>query len=195
MTPPLGAVPDRPEQVYDSAARSANLSSHKPVMGGSPSPLAQRRVLATQRQATALALRGHGMTFAAIAKELGYGGPKAAAQAVEAALKGTMERTRAQYLAEVNSRLDSWLLAMSERLQRGEPRAVEVGIQIEARRASMLGLDAPKKIEISDSQLEEERERLRTEVTVLRQIGPGTEAGDVVDGEIVEDPGTAPGPG
>jgi hypothetical protein len=180
MTPPLSAVPDTPVP-----ERGNMTQSNAPLArGGSPSPLSQRRVLAAERHRKALSLRGFGLTYDAIAKELGYSSSQTAKQAVAAALKSLGDQTRAEYIAEVNARLDQGLVALSERLQRGEPRAWEVVVQIEARRAAMLGLDAPKKVEITDSQLEEERERLRAEVTVLRSIEAPS---DVVDAEIVED--------
>lgn len=44
-------------------------------------------------------------------------------------------------------RLDHYLAAMSDKVDKGEPRAIEVALQVGTRRAKLLGLDSPERIE------------------------------------------------
>ena len=110
------------------------------------SKTSKRRLKARERWLEALELRKRGLTFAAIAKELGYADAATAYNAVMSALKETF-REPAEELRDLEAtRLD----AMQEKLSSNiGPDNVGMGVidrilRIMERRARMLGLDTQK---------------------------------------------------
>lgn len=110
-----------------------------------------RKISAVERHARALELRKLGLTYQQIADQLGYAGNQGAYKAIQAALRKTIQEP-ADELRQVEClRLD---LLLKENL-RGlltedvykRARATEVCLGIMDRRAKLLGLDAPKKVE------------------------------------------------
>lgn len=108
-----------------------------------------RRLAAHQRQLRALELRLAGVTYQQIADELAYAGRQGAYKAVESALKLTLQEP-AEALRRLSSeRLDRATLAIWRAVSAGDLRAIETMLRIEARRARLLGLDAPARSELS----------------------------------------------
>ena len=106
-----------------------------------------RRVQAHDRHLQALELRKAGATYQSIADKLGYSCAKGAHKAVASALKATL-REPADGVRELEiARLDAMLLPLWRRVQNGDERAVDRVLKIMERRAKLLGLDAPAKIE------------------------------------------------
>jgi hypothetical protein len=108
----------------------------------------EKRLTAVERQRAALELRKAGKSYEAIAQELGYGGPSSAHNAVKAALRKTLQEPADDLRALEVARMDAMLDGLWPKVLDGNPRAVEVAIKVLERRARLLGLDAPQKINI-----------------------------------------------
>lgn len=110
-----------------------------------------RRLAAARRQLEALELRMSGLTFRAIARRMGYGGPSGAHRAVMAALNRTVDEPSDELRRLELERLDKlqimpWKLATVT----GDLKAVDAVLAIMQRRARMLGLDSPIEYTIED---------------------------------------------
>jgi len=101
------------------------------------------------RKLQALELRKAAATYQQIADQLGYRSASGAFNAVKAALKATL-REPADELRELElARLDAMLLPLWRRVQSGDEKAVDRVLRIMERRARLLGLDAPRRQELS----------------------------------------------
>jgi hypothetical protein len=104
------------------------------------------KIVAVERQRQALELRLAGLTFEAIAREVGYSNRSSAADAVTAALRATVQ-VPADDLRQLEcERLDSLLSAMWPKAVGGSHLAVDRCLAIMERRARLLGLDAPLRL-------------------------------------------------
>ncbi len=117
--------------------------------GTGESKTSPRKIKAVERQAQALELRKAGVTYAQIAKTLGYKSPSGAQQAIETAMQNTVQEPADTLRRLECERLDAmwrglWALAV-----RGDAVAIARCLDIMARRAKLLGLDAPVKQELS----------------------------------------------
>ena len=110
-----------------------------------------RRVQAHTRHLQALELRKAGVTYQAIADQLGYANARGAHKAVASALKATLREPAEELRTMELERLDAMLLPLWRRVQQGDERAVDRALKIMERRARLLGLDAPSKTEQSGS--------------------------------------------
>jgi hypothetical protein len=114
-------------------------------------PTAKRKVTAAQRRHQALQRRIGGWTFQAIGDELGIT-RQAAHGLVVTALKDLNEKTMesASELQRLElERLDVMNSAIWGAVLKGDVGAIDRAIRIQARRAALMGLDAPAKIEES----------------------------------------------
>lgn len=118
---------------------------HKPIR-------TPRNIKNELRDAQALELRKAGASFDQIAKQLGYAHKSGAHHSVMRALKASLS-LRNDSAAELRelmlARLDAYRLGIYRAATSGSPRAVEVALKIEERTAMLLGLDAPKRAELS----------------------------------------------
>lgn len=109
------------------------------------------RILAAERRTKALELRKEGRTFAAIARELGVSEQRAH-RVITAELQRLNAR-RAEQAAEVTrlelERLDALLVAVWGKAQEGDTQALDRVLAIMARRTRLLGLDAPRRQELT----------------------------------------------
>jgi hypothetical protein len=99
-------------------------------------------------KAAVMAKRRAGHAYSAIGKELGISGPTAYRYAQEA-LREFQVRTDAdvqEHVALQVARLDAALASLEKRLAGGNVNAIDTMLKIEARRARLLGLDAPAKV-------------------------------------------------
>ena len=107
-------------------------------------------IAARQRGQEAIKLRMAGATIADIANQLGFsnesGAYKAIIRELERTAKDMGESTEAVRQV-VLKRLDQMLLTVWSDVLNGDNAAVQTALRIEERRASLLGLDAPKQIE------------------------------------------------
>lgn len=114
----------------------------------SESKTSARRLAATERQLQALELRAGGVSFPRIAQRLGYDGPSGAYKAVLTALKRTQQEPADEVRRLAVERLDRILFAIWKRALDGDLECIDRVLKIETRRAKLLGLDAPDKIDI-----------------------------------------------
>jgi hypothetical protein len=100
----------------------------------------------------ALDLRKAGVSFPVIAQQLGYKHASGAYEAVRAALKRTEQEPADEVRRLADERHDRVLFALWKRaLDINDPQQLECidrVLKIEVRRAKLLGLDAPDKIDI-----------------------------------------------
>lgn len=123
--------------------------------GRGESPLSPERVeAAAGRHLQALEMRRAGASYDAIAEQLGYAGHEGARKAVSAALKRTLEEPAAEVRALEVERLDrlwaKWYpLACGDASADLETaaKASELCLKLARRRADLLGLDSPRKVE------------------------------------------------
>lgn len=102
---------------------------------------------AKQRAVLALEARKEGKTFAQIAEEVGYNSPQAAHDAVKRALDA-MIREPAESVRRLElERLDTLWQIQYLNAQAGDVQAMAACMRIMERRAKLLGLDAPTKVE------------------------------------------------
>jgi hypothetical protein len=103
--------------------------------------------LVIEKERKVLELRLMGVTFDVIAQQVGYASPGSAHNAYKRALLRTL-REPAQELRELEvARLDKLLSSIWTEALRGEIPAIQTSIKIMERRAKLLGLDVPVKIQ------------------------------------------------
>lgn len=152
--------------------------------GGRVSPKSLERLERTER---AVELRRRGFTYREIARELRVT-LKAAHKLVTDAFKATQRHAReaTEELKQLqDERLESMYRSLAARIEKGDARAIEVGIKLLERQSRLHGLDAPAKAEtsvtfrhLSDAELLDEARRVKLDVRVL----PG--AGVLLPGEV-----------
>lgn len=108
----------------------------------------ERRVDANERQKQALELRMAGYDYRAIADRLGYSGPSGAHKAIKAALLQTIKEPADQVRELEVKRLDTMLSGIWVAVRNGNLQAIDRALKIMARRAEMLGLDAPARVNV-----------------------------------------------
>jgi len=125
-------------------------SGFSPSLRPGESKTSPRRLVAVERQRQSLELRKAGMTFAAIAVQLGYKDQRGAFYAVNTALKKVL-RPPAESLRTLDlERLDTALLALWPRVRRGDDKAITTMLRVMERRARLLGLDSPIEVDLKD---------------------------------------------
>lgn len=108
-----------------------------------------KKVAVTERRRTALELRKSGLTYEQIAERQGQPDKMAARRDVMGAIKEIIAEPAAEVLQLELARLDGMFLALWDRCQTGEDRAITLALKIMERRAAFLGIDAPKNVQLS----------------------------------------------
>lgn len=108
----------------------------------------QSQVDVLNKQLQALELRKAGVSYQKIAETLGYAHASGAHQAVESALKRTLQDPADEVRKLEIERLDAMLMALWPNVKNGQYKANEVAIRLMERRAKLLGLDAPTKQQV-----------------------------------------------
>ena len=101
------------------------------------------------RAVQALELRMAGATYRKIATQLGYPNPGNAYRAVARLLTEHARESAEQVRAMELARLDRLLLAVWGKAAAGDVAAVDRALRVMERRARIMGIDAPQKIDIS----------------------------------------------
>lgn len=114
---------------------------------GGQSKTDQSAVAAVEKQRQALELRKAGVGFGDIAERLGYADASGAYRAVKTALKKTLQEPADEVRRIELERLDRMLLGLWPKATKGDTWAVDRVLRIMERRAGLLGLDAPKRVE------------------------------------------------
>jgi len=107
------------------------------------------KVAAVERQRQALELRKAGASYRTIAATLGYAGPQGAYKAVTAGLKEALREPATELKDMECARLDALLFALWPQATKGDPAAVSRCLAVMERRARLLGLDEPRKTELT----------------------------------------------
>jgi hypothetical protein len=141
------------------------------------SKTSRRRVAAAERKRQALELRKSGATYAQIRDAVGYRSTASAYQAVVSALRELTREPAEEVLRLELARLDRLLLAVWPRAIQGDDRAIRSAVAVLERRAKLLGLDAPARVELEP-----------VRVVTVRLFEEAHQ--DVVDG-VAEDVGQA----
>lgn len=105
-----------------------------------------RQLSAVDKQAEAMRLRRLGWSFARIAEAVGYADKSGAYAAVQAGLKATLREPADELRTLELDRLDAALEVVMEEIEAHNLSAVDKLIRLMERRATLLGLDAPRKI-------------------------------------------------
>ncbi len=128
-------------------------------MGGE-SRASEKRILAAERQGRAINLRKAGAGYEEIARQLGYAGPSGAYKAITTALHA-LTREPARELRDLElARLDDLLRGIWPDAREGNVQKIDRVLKIMARRAELLGLDAPTRHTWEEAELEEAADRL-----------------------------------
>jgi hypothetical protein len=109
------------------------------------SKTSERRLAAVERSRQALELRKAGLGFVKIAQLLGYKGPSGAFDAVQAALKRTLQQPADELRKLEGERLDMVLQAIAVQVKAGNLKAVDRWVRCCESRRKLDGLDAPEK--------------------------------------------------
>ncbi len=129
------------------------------------------RVTARQREARALQLRQAGLTYAQIGRHLGVCESRAW-RIVQRALRRVVADPLGELRQLENLRLDSLLMAVWPKAMAGQLEAVDRVLSIMARRARLLGLDAPTQHQVlSIDAIDAEIVRLEAELRGLEADG------------------------
>jgi DNA-binding CsgD family transcriptional regulator len=127
---------------------------------------------ARERERVAVALRVDGCTYAEIGDRLGIS-DRMASRIVNRAMNRVLREPVGQLIELESARLDALWQAMWPRALAGSARHAEICIRISERRARLLGLDQPTRVDanvlanVTVDQLDAEIERL------LREYGQG----------------------
>lgn len=139
--------PDVEEEVFPTDPPFEKSKS----VGGKLSP---KKIQVQMRQTQALEMRMAGATFVQIAERLNYKNPMGARKAVEAGiLRHVREPSETARELELE-RLDRllmrlWPRAMSPKIDPPDYQAVDRVMSIMSRRAKLMGLDAPQRVDIT----------------------------------------------
>lgn len=112
--------------------------------------MTQNEVDALDNQRKALELRKAGVSYQRIAESLGYKDASGAWRAVKAALKKTLQEPSDDLRRLEVERLDAALSAVWASVMKGQYGAVDRFLRIQERRARLLGLDAPAKLDLNN---------------------------------------------
>jgi hypothetical protein len=101
-------------------------------------------ITVAEKQRRALELRKAGATFEMIADSLGYASPTGAAKAVKTAIHNIIKEPAEEVRDMEVARCDAMLFAIWPQVKQGNHGAIDRALRIQERRASYLGLDAPR---------------------------------------------------
>jgi len=111
-------------------------------------PTKAGKVDTLRREQRVMELRAQGWTWQRIADEVGYASPSACKTAFDNAIKRTMQPVADEVRTLELERLDRFLSYLWDKIEAGDPIAIDKGLKIMDRRAKYLGLDAPVKQQV-----------------------------------------------
>lgn len=132
----------------------------------------------TLQERQVMDLRLAGKSFTVIAAEVGYAGPGSAYKALKRAMQKTLQEPADELRRIEGERLDRLFeVAFAKATGSGERALVAIDrcLQIQARRAALLGLDAPVRIEehvITEDAIDAEIRRLAEQMDERGQSVP-----------------------
>lgn len=162
------------------------------VRKGSGAPRGQHSQLkhysAKERQRQGLELRKAGATYQQIADQLGYKHASSASKAVKKALDSLVTESADDLRVIEVARLNHMMLAIWDRIQGGDLKAIDRGLRIQQRMSELMGLDAPSKSETVNVQthvvtIEGDKDAY---IRALQEARGELPVG-VIEGEVVEE--------
>jgi hypothetical protein len=117
---------------------------------GPESKFSRRALTAQVKEEQALDLRLAGHTFDVIAAQIGYATRSSAYRAVSRALqriRAHTDQTAEQLRQLEDARYDRMLRAIDDKVQQGDPGAIDRALRISKARRELWGLDAPTRID------------------------------------------------
>lgn len=106
--------------------------------------------LVAEQQKQAYELRLKGKSYRLIAEEMGVS-VGLAHQRVKQVIDSVIKPAGLELVTLELDRLDKYLEALDPKLQAGEPKAIATALRIGERRAKLLGMDAPEKLEVLET--------------------------------------------
>jgi hypothetical protein len=94
-----------------------------------------------------LELRRAGLTFQRIAEEVGYATPSGAQRALERIMTRNVPQAPDEFRWQELDRLDRMQVALWPRAMKGDDRAIGTIVRLMERRARLVGIDAPQRIQ------------------------------------------------
>jgi len=94
-----------------------------------------------------LELRRAGFTFQRIAEEVGYATPSGAQRALERIMTRNVPQAPEEFRWQELDRLDRMQVALWPRAMKGDDRAISTIVRLMERRARLVGIDAPQRIQ------------------------------------------------
>lgn len=94
-----------------------------------------------------LELRRAGFTFQRIAEEVGYATPSGAQRALERIMTRNLPQAPEEFRWQELDRLDRMQVALWPRAMKGDDRAINTIVRLMERRARLVGIDAPQRIQ------------------------------------------------
>ena len=111
-----------------------------------PTP-AEKAAELEAKEAKVLELRRAGFTFQRIAEEVGYATPSGAQRALERIMTRNLPQAPEEFRWQELDRLDRMQVALWPRAMKGDDRAIGTIIRLMERRARLVGIDAPQRIQ------------------------------------------------
>jgi hypothetical protein len=99
------------------------------------------------KEAKVLELRRAGFTFQRIAEEVGYATPSGAQRALERIMTRNVPQAPEEFRWQELDRLDRMQVALWPRAMKGDDRAIGTIVRLMERRARLVGIDAPQRIQ------------------------------------------------
>jgi hypothetical protein len=99
------------------------------------------------KEAKVLELRRAGFTFQRIAEEVGYATPSGAQRALERIMTRNVPQAPEEFRWQELDRLDRMQVALWPRAMKGDDRAISTIVRLMERRARLVGIDAPQRIQ------------------------------------------------
>ena len=99
------------------------------------------------KEVKVLELRRAGLTWQRIAEETGYADHTGAYAAYKRAIKRTMQQPADELREQEIDRIDRLQLALWPKAMKGDERSISTIVRLMERRAKLLGLDAPTRIQ------------------------------------------------
>lgn len=112
-----------------------------------PNKTHQRNIEAREKARQALELRKAGLSYEAIAARVGWSAKSTAYHAIGKALDAITREPAKRVRSLELERLDALLLALWQKARGGDAGAIDRILKIMERRAKLLGLDAPQRVE------------------------------------------------
>jgi AraC-like DNA-binding protein len=112
------------------------------------SPTPEEKVAEREaKELKVLDLRRAGFTFQRIAEEVGYATPSGAQRALERIMSRNIPQAPEEFRWQELDRLDRMQVALWPRAMKGDDRAIGTIVRLMERRARLVGIDAPTKIQ------------------------------------------------